>query len=51
MPVIPAARCRAALLTLLLGLLTMAISISGVPARYLDLVGYVLTQLRALTPT
>ena len=38
-------------MTLLLGLLTMAISISGVPARYLDLVGYVLTQLRALTPT
>ena len=36
---------------LLLGLLTMAISISGVPARYLDLVAHVLAQLRALTPT
>lgn len=38
-------------MTLLLGLLTMAISISGVPARYLDLVAHVLAQLRALTPT
>ncbi|MEG0009467.1 lateral flagellar biosynthetic protein LfiR [Aeromonas lusitana] len=37
-------------MTLLLGLLTMAISISGVPARYLDLVTHVLSQLRALTP-
>ncbi|WP_323903371.1 lateral flagellar biosynthetic protein LfiR [Aeromonas hydrophila] len=38
-------------MTLMLGLLTMAISISGVPARYLDLVTYVLEQLRALTPS
>ncbi|MEL3924299.1 lateral flagellar biosynthetic protein LfiR [Aeromonas enteropelogenes] len=38
-------------MTLLLGLLTMALSIGGVPARYLDLVTYVLEQLKALTPS
>ncbi|MEW7865884.1 lateral flagellar biosynthetic protein LfiR [Aeromonas diversa] len=38
-------------MTLLLGLLTMAISISGVPARYLDLVTHVLEVLRGLTPS
>lgn len=38
-------------MTLLLGLLTMALSISGVPSRYLDLVTHVLEQLRGLTPT
>jgi flagellar biosynthetic protein FliR len=37
-------------MTLLLGLLTMGLSISGVPSRYLDLVTHVLEQLRALTP-
>ncbi|MGL4892121.1 MAG: lateral flagellar biosynthetic protein LfiR, partial [Aeromonas veronii] len=37
-------------MTLLLGLLTMALSISGVPSRYLDLVTHVLEQLRGLTP-
>ena len=37
-------------MTLLLGLLTMGLSISGVPSRYLDLVIHVLEQLRALTP-
>ncbi|MBZ6074156.1 lateral flagellar biosynthetic protein LfiR [Aeromonas schubertii] len=38
-------------MTLLLGLLTMAISISGVPDRYLDLVTHVLDVLRELTPS
>ncbi|MGL4715185.1 MAG: lateral flagellar biosynthetic protein LfiR [Aeromonas sp.] len=38
-------------MTLLLGLLTMALSIGAVPARYVDLVTYVLEQLRALTPS
>jgi flagellar biosynthetic protein FliR len=37
-------------MTLLLGLLTMALSISGVPSRYLNLAAHVLEQLRALTP-
>jgi flagellar biosynthesis protein FliR len=36
-------------MTLLLGLLTMALSISGVPARYLDLVSHVLEQLQGLS--
>lgn len=38
-------------MTLLLGLLTMALSISGVPARYLDLVSHVLELLQGLTPS
>lgn len=36
-------------MTLLLGLLTLALSISGVPARYLDLVSHVLALLQGLS--